>query len=241
MLPIQQKFTPYNYSAMLNKENLYIVIHYVGSTSTAKNNADYFAREKVQASAHYFVDETSIWQSVRDEDAAWHCGTTGKYKHPICRNANSIGIEMCCKKNESGEWYFEDKTVDNTVELVKYLMDKHNISIDRVIRHYDVTGKACPKPYINNVEWTRFKDKITEEGELSMTQYEELKAEIEKLKQSQERVYHYWEELPEYAHDIIRELYDRGIYKGSGSADLNLPESLMRSIVINYRAGVYNK
>lgn len=249
MLPIQQKLTPYNYSAMSSKTNLYIVIHYVGAVSSAKDNALYFYNNDLrgtgrESSAHYFVDETSIWQSVKDTDRAWHCGDSKKYGqsfYGICTNFNSIGIEMCCKKTKSGEWYFEDKTVDNTVELVKYLMNKYNIPIDRVIRHYDVTGKLCPQPYINNVEWMRFKDKIMGEGELSMTQYEELKAEIEKLKQSQEKVYHYWKELPEYAHDIIRELYDRGIYKGAGSADLNLPESLMRSIVINYRAGVYDK
>ena len=251
MLPINQKFTPYNYNPMTGKKNLYIVIHYVGGVSTAKNNADYFYNNNLrgtgrESSAHYFVDEKSIWQSVRDSDKAWHCGdskkgTSGHTFYGFCTNSSSIGIEMCCKKDKAGKWYFEDKTVENTVELVRYLMDKYNVIPDRVIRHFDVTGKICPEPYINEEEWAKFKKRIVEDGELSMTQYEELKAEIERLKKSQERVYHYWKELPEYAHDIIRELYDRGIYKGAGSSDLNLPESLMRCLVINYRAGVYNK
>ena len=129
MLPIQKKLTPYNYTAMSNKQNLYIVIHYVGGVSTAKNNLDYYAREKLSASATYFVDETSIWQCVEDYNRAWHCGggLQGSGGHSFfkkCTNSNSIGIEMCCKKTSSGHWYFEDATVKNTVELTKYTISR---------------------------------------------------------------------------------------------------------------------
>ena len=76
------------------KEIRYLVIHYTANNGdTAKNNADYFAQNVVSVSAHYFVDEREIWQSVPDGDIAWHCGTRGTYYHPSCRNANSIGIE----------------------------------------------------------------------------------------------------------------------------------------------------
>ena len=166
MLPIQKKLTPYNYNKMANKKNEYIVIHYVGAVSTAKNNVDYYAGSRLQASAHYFVDETSIWQSVEDSDKAWHCGgglqgESGHTLHGICTNGNSLGIEMCVKKTPSGEWYFEEDTIKNTVELVRYLMEKHNIPIDRVIRHYDVTGKKCPAPYVGESAWSSFKKLIT--------------------------------------------------------------------------------
>lgn len=165
MLPIQQKLTPYNYTKMQNKKNPYIVVHYVGAVSTAKNNADYYAREKLQASAHYFVDETSIWQSVLDSDKAWHCGgglqgTNGHSFYGKCTNSNSIGIEMCCKKTADGKWYFEEETIKNTVDLIKYLMEKYDVPIDRVIRHYDVTGKNCPAPYVDENEWSKFKERI---------------------------------------------------------------------------------
>lgn len=52
---------------------------------------------------------------------------------------------------------------------------------------------------------------------------------------AQSKIYHYFNELPDYARDIIEELYDKGIYKGASPADLNLPETLMRNIVITYR------
>ena len=165
MIPIQEMLTPYNYTAMSNKQNLYIVVHYVGAVSTAKNNAVYYSREKLQASAHYFVDETSIWQSVKDKDRAWHCGgglqgSNGHTFYQKCTNYNSIGIEMCVKKTSDGRWYFEEETIKNTVDLVKHLMAKHNIPIERVIRHYDVTGKNCPAPYVNESEWAKFKEKV---------------------------------------------------------------------------------
>lgn len=168
MLYIQKKLTPYNYTKMHGKQNLYVVIHYVGAVSTAKNNVDYYARQKLSASAHYFVDGTSIWQSVEDGNRAWHCGggLQGSGGHSFfgrCTNSNSIGIEMCCRKDASGRWYFEDATVRNTVELTKYLMKKYNIPSERVIRHYDVTGKICPEPYVRNEQmWTAFKAMLKE-------------------------------------------------------------------------------
>lgn len=141
----------------------YIVIHFTANNGdTAKNNADYFANNKnLLASAHYFVDENEVWQSVNDADTAWHCG--GKsYRHPSCRNANSIGVEMCSRKDNSGVYYIKEETIKNTIELVKTLMVKHNVPIENVIRHYDVTGKNCPAPFVENaVKWVEFKDKLS--------------------------------------------------------------------------------
>lgn len=150
----------------------YIVIHYFGGLSTAKNLAAYWAREYVGASAHYAVGhEGEIYQIVEDDDVAWHCGTSGTYKHPACRNSNSIGIEMAVKKKDTGtqnatdkDWYFTPETVAAAVELTRELMEKYNISAENVIRHYDVTGKICPNPYYYNLfesTWQGFKAAIS--------------------------------------------------------------------------------
>ena len=61
----------------------------------------------IGASAHYFVDENSVYQSVEDKNIAWHCGAK-KYKHSTCRN--SIGVELCSRKDSNGNYYFKDKT-----------------------------------------------------------------------------------------------------------------------------------
>ena len=122
-------------------------------------------------------------------------------------------------------------------------MAEYNIPIERVIRHYDVTGKICPAPYVNENNWAGFKERITRKDDLTMTQYEELKAQIKSLESALEKankVYHSWNELPKYALPIIKELYNKGVYQGASASDLNLPESLMRALVVNYRAGLYS-
>ena len=169
MLPIQRKISPYNHSGVNNIQ--YIVIHYTGNRGdTAKNNADYFYGGDRQASAHYFVDDNSIWQVVEDFCGAWHVGDGGG-KYGIT-NRNSIGIEQCCMSN--GE--ISEKTENNCIELVKYLMKKYNIDINHVVRHYDASRKICPNWSANNwARWNEFKNKVQngikpkfEEQELDM-------------------------------------------------------------------------
>ena len=161
-MEIKQNLTTINYNNMSNKVNKYIVIHYTGnSTDTAYNNTKYFKSVYREASAHYFVDDNNIYQCVEDKNKAWHCGDNLKsgnvgsfYKK--CTNSNSIGVEMCCTNYD-----ISAKTEANTIELVKYLMNKYNIPVSNVIRHYDVTNKICPKPFVNDSSrWTNFKNKL---------------------------------------------------------------------------------
>ena len=159
-MEIKENITTRNYTKGNNRSIKYIVIHYVGAVSSAKNNSDYFKSEYRGASAHYFVDDNDIYRVVRDEDIAWHCGTRGKY-YSNCRNSNSIGIEMCCYNN-NGTLDISENIVNRTIELVKELMAKYNISTDNVIRHYDVTHKCCPAPFVNNVNrWNDFKNRLS--------------------------------------------------------------------------------
>lgn len=156
MVKINRLITKVNCTKLTNKRNMWIVIHYVGGVSTAKNNASYFYSVNRQASANYFVDEKEIWQVVEDKDAAWHVGGAIKY-YNSCRNNNSIGIELCCKKDDKGNWYFEDATIQNAIELTKMLMRKYNIPLIRVCRHYDVTRKICPEPFVrDDAKWQQF-------------------------------------------------------------------------------------
>lgn len=157
-LKITNHLTTRNFTKGRTQPIQYIVIHYTASTGDAPAQCKYFANNYVGASAHYFVGHNGdIYRSVKDEDTAWHCGAKS-YVHPSCRNSNSIGIELCCKKDSTGEWYFHNSTVTESVRLVVYLMKKYNISLDRVIRHYDVTGKICPRPFvIDSLEWDMYK------------------------------------------------------------------------------------
>ncbi len=160
MVEIQKRLTLVNRTIANSRKIKYIVIHYVGAVSSAKNNVDYLYSVDRQRSAHYFVDEKSIWQCVDDSNIAWHCGGAKVY-YSECKNSNSIGIELCCKKDANGTWYFEPQTVQNAIELVQYLMKLHGIKIENVIRHYDVTHKVCPEPYVRDEgAWNNFKRRI---------------------------------------------------------------------------------
>lgn len=162
MLPIQRKISNYNYSSRNGNSIKYIVLHYTGNKGdTAKNNVDYFYGGDRNASAHYFVDDNSIWQSVEESNSAWAVGD-GKGSYGIT-NQNSISIEMCC--NSSG--VISEKTETNALELVKYLMSKYNISISNIVRHYDASRKICPNWSANNwSRWITFKNKLNETVEI---------------------------------------------------------------------------
>ena len=161
-MEINKLITKVNFKKVSGKKNKYIVIHYVGALGGAEANCKYFQNEYRGASAHYFVGHNGeVWQCVEDKDIAWHVGAS-RYKHPYCRNDNSIGIEMCCRKRADGTWYFEEETIKSTIELAKEIMQKHNIPASNVIRHYDVTGKTCPEPYVRDTAaWNTFKANLS--------------------------------------------------------------------------------
>lgn len=158
----------------------YIVVHYFGALGTAASVAEWFKNPNARASAHYAVDEgDTIYRCVKESDVAWHCGDG--QKHPECRNWNSIGIEIRPKKVNpkrvgayDTDWFFERKALDNAEWLIKKLMKQYNIPADHIIRHYDVSGKFCPRPFVGddtntyyhtsgNVQWKRFLERFDDE------------------------------------------------------------------------------
>ena len=209
-----------NYAAGRSGPVEYIVIHYTSNQGdTAKNNADYFAREKVGASAHYFCDENEIWQSVKDMDTAWHCGAK-TYRHPDCRNANSIGVEICMNDKKGN---VRQGSIETAAELVRYLMQRYGVPVDRVIRHYDVTGKYCPGPMVDDPAlWTAFQQSLTQTEDDSVR-------------------YKYYDDMPDWAKPTVSKLVKKGYLKGEGGGVLNLTEDTLKVLVVNDRAGCYGE
>ena len=144
----------------------YLVFHYTGNDGDSdESNGKHFRNHIVKASAHYFVDDDSVTQSVPDNYIAYSVGGKCQSSHhplyKVCTNSNSISIEMCdCYKN--GVVEITDKTLENAIELGKTLMKKYNIPIKNVIRHYDVNGKACPNcnGLLNDAAWNAFKSRL---------------------------------------------------------------------------------
>ena len=145
----------------------YIVLHYTANDGDSdENNGKYFKGANRHASAHIFVDDDSCTQSVPDGYVAWSVGgkkysnTNGAKFYGKATNSNTLNIEMC-DTDRNGRYEATAKTQENTIEIVREKMAKYNIPIERVIRHYDVTGKLCPAYFVDEDAWKAFKAKIT--------------------------------------------------------------------------------
>ncbi len=215
---------PSNYRAGRTQPVRYIVMHYTANNGdTARNNCDYYHRVGgLQASAHYFCDEHGAMQSVRECDTAWHCGARA-YWHPECRNANSIGIEMCSRKRADGSYYILPETVANAATLAKDIMQRYGIDTEHVVRHYDVTGKRCPMPWVDDpAQWTAFLAMLTpehpnEEEDENMVKYKTI------------------DDVPEWYRSEVQELMDAGALKGTGNGAIDISEDVVRGAIIGMR------
>ena len=213
-----------NYRVGRTQPVRYIVMHYTANNGdTARNNCDYYHRVGgLQASAHYFCDEHGAMQSVREGDTAWHCGARA-YWHPECRNGNSIGIEMCSRKRADGSYYIKPETVANAATLAKGIMQRYGIDTEHVVRHYDVTGKRCPMPWVDDpAQWTAFLATLmpehqNEEEEEDMVRYSKI------------------EDVPDWAQDTVRALMDAGALKGDEHGCIDLSRDMIRGMVIGKR------
>jgi N-acetylmuramoyl-L-alanine amidase CwlA len=124
-----------------------IAIHYVANPgSTAQNNHDYFDQPETQVSAHFVVGlEGEIIQCIPLDEVSYATND---------RNKDTISIEVC-HPDESGK--FNQATYDSLVKLTAWLCDNCGISRKDVIRHYDVTGKACPLYFVDHPDaWEQF-------------------------------------------------------------------------------------
>ena len=132
-----------------------IVVHYTANPgSTAQNNRDYFNGLKdsheTEASSNFIVGlDGEIIQCVPTWEMAYASNS---------RNIDTVSIE-CCHPDETGK--FTDETYRSLVQLTAWLCVKFNLTEDQVIRHYDVTGKNCPKYFVENEEaWDQFKKDV---------------------------------------------------------------------------------
>ena len=211
-----------NYRAGRTQPVRYIVMHYTANDGdTARNNCDYYHRVGgLQASAHYFCDEHGAMQSVRECDTAWHCGARA-YWHPECRNGNSIGIEMCSRKRADGSYYIKPETVANAAALAREIMQRYGIDTEHVLRHYDVTGKRCPMPWVDDpAQWDAFKASLAPEENTDEEDDEDMIR------------YNTIEEVPSWAQDTVRALVDAGALGGVGGGNLDLSMDMIRGLVV---------
>lgn len=189
MLQIQRMISKYNNSSRNGQKIKYLIFHYTGNKGdTAENNAEHFNKGDKGASAHYFVSDKEIYQVVEDDRAAWAVGD-GEGRYGIT-NSNSLNVEMCCWSDGT----VSEKTEKNALELGKYLMKKHGISIENVVRHYDASRKICPNWSANNwSRWIEFKNKLVDKDNESKPVNNPVKGESKLLEECKNNVLNFGE------------------------------------------------
>ncbi len=145
----------YSRPAMALEQVNGIVIHYTANPgTTAIQNRSYFENlaetHETKASSHFVIGlEGEIVQCIPCNEIAYASND---------RNFDTISIE-CCIEDETGK--FNGNTYNSLIKLTTWLMGRYDLSSEDVIRHYDVTGKNCPKYYVEHEEaWDTFKDDL---------------------------------------------------------------------------------
>lgn len=181
----------------------YIVIHntdnfHAGADAKAHASAQYHGNFKGM-SAHYYVDDKeNIYQAAPIKRGCWHVGVNyGGMLFGTVNNRNSIGVEMCVQ-----EGYDFEKALENTVELVRFLMKKWKIPSAKVIQHYDVCKKNCPSQIREHGAWERFKTEIEiPSGESENRDLYRVKTDVLNIRSG-----------PGTEYEIVGKITDRGSY-----------------------------
>lgn len=146
---------PYSRPQLPIEQVNYIAIHYTANPgSTAMSNRDYFENlattQENKVSSHFVVGlEGEVVQCIPTSEMSYATNS---------RNVDTISIE-CCHPDETGQ--FNDATYSSAVKLTAWLCTRFGLGTDQVIRHYDVTGKDCPKYYVENPDaWIQMKEDI---------------------------------------------------------------------------------
>ena len=151
---------PYSRSGIVLNDVRGLVVHYVSNPgSTAEENRNYFENLKdthlTKASSHFIIGlDGEIIQCIPLDEISYASND---------RNGDTVSIE-CCHPRKDGK--FNRKTYRSLVRLTAWLCDTYGLSETDVIRHYDVTGKMCPKYYVKHEDaWQGFLSDIAEKLE----------------------------------------------------------------------------
>ena len=222
-----------------------LVIHWIGvsqpKASVIRNN--YQQPEARIGASQYIIDYNTgeIIQTMPENEMTYHVGnnTYTRLKQIKLGSGNPnyklVGIECCINKNDKiTDDYANKKTnldlgkpsdvqYKNLVEFSADFLLRHNLTIDDLYRHYDITGKACHVYFYKNEDkWQQFKQDVLEEMEvMSMPRYANLS------------------EVPEWGQATIKKLIDKGYLAGTGNS-LDLTLDMVRMFVINDKAGLYD-
>jgi len=152
-----------------------LVIHWTANERAGANaaaNRNYFNNPTTVASAHYIVDDKQIIRCLPENEMGYHVGAKS-YKPGALQKLSSypnnctIGIEMCVNQDADFHAMYQ-----RTLELTADILKRYGWGVDKLWRHFDITGKNCPAYFVSDdfarrftgltaaQAWAKFKDDV---------------------------------------------------------------------------------
>ena len=204
-----------------------ICVHNTANDASAANEIAYMTGNDDFTSYHYAIDDKEIIQALPENRNGFHAGDGANGEG----NRKYIGIEICYSKS-GGDRFI--KAERNAAAFIAEKLREYGWDITNVLKHQDFSGKYCPHRTLD-MGWQRFLGMIQrelEKEENSLTR-EEVQAMIDA---SKEKVYRYWDELPDWAYEPIMFLYRKGYFKGAAPDNLDLTYSSVKTLAVLARA-----
>ncbi len=204
-----------------------ICVHNTYNDAPAENEIAYMIGNDLATSFHYAVDDKEVIQGIPEDRCAFHAGDGVGGEG----NREFIGIEICYSKS-GGERFIQAEK--NAALFIAGKLKEYGWNISNVRKHQDFSGKYCPHRTLD-MGWNRFLAMV--QAELTKEDDELTREEVQAMiDASSEKVYHYWDELPQWAHDPIMALYRKGYFFGAAPDDLDLSYGTMRTLTVLARA-----
>ncbi len=204
-----------------------ICVHNTNNDATAENEIAYMTGNNLATSFHYAVDDKEVIQGIPENRNAFHAGDGREGEG----NREFIGLEICYSKS-GGERFIQAEK--NAAVFIAGKLKEYGWDISRVRKHQDFSGKYCPHRTLD-MGWNRFLAMI--QAELTKEENKLTREEVQAMiDTSKERIYHYWDELPEWAYAPIMALYRKGYFFGAAPDDLDLSYGTMRVLAVLARA-----
>ena len=128
------------------------------------------------------------------------------------------------RKRADGSYYILPETVANAAALAREIMQRYGIDTEHVLRHYDVTGKRCPMPWVDDpAQWMAFKEMLTPQNSTTVEEDDDMVR------------YNKIEDVPAWARSDAQRLIDRGALRGNERGELDLSPDMLRTLIVCQR------
>lgn len=135
----------------------FITIHNTGDLDNVNDDAEQYTRatyneNMLSSRVHFYIDDLGAWQNLRagtglckadpvnSAEVGWHAGdgssTTGG-------NLTSLGLEIIMGDNNTRD----EKAKDNGARIAAWLLNKHGLTIDKLVTHTYWVNKSAGKTF----------------------------------------------------------------------------------------------